>query len=140
MLKRVAADDVTKRINLAVNSLEYFCQEVEAEHHPEAAASGVAGRQQQCKRQLYGGVVMHRRVNPQVAAAVKFVQIPLQNAGESKSNEPRRKPQSGRYADALGDERRHQRSENNGHGQPVPNQVDIVWDEMIVTRPQRSEQ
>jgi hypothetical protein len=71
---------------------------------------------------------------------VEFVPIPLKNATRAECDQPGQKLQSGAYADALGDKRREQRSEDDRHRQAVPHKVAVVRDEMVISRAECCEQ
>src|ERR1043165_5020741 len=85
MFECVAADDVTKRVNLAISGFEDFRQNIEAEDNCEVAAAGVAWPQKQRKQQRKGGIALQSSINTQIAVSVQFVPIPLQNAARPKA-------------------------------------------------------
>jgi len=139
VLQGVSANNVADRKYLAVGFLENFRKDVESDDHCKVEAARISRRKEQCQQQDQDGIDLHCGVDAQIALSAQFTGAPVENAGNAKTFEHGEESKSYAHSDALGDDGREQRHEDDHDRNAIPYEAGIVGSKVIVARAERGE-
>src|SRR4029077_19857817 len=118
----MSAYQVTDRENLMVRCFTDFREHVKPSDNVQIRPSRIASRQQEGGKERKDSVYLHRHVEAQIATTMFHGEMPLNHASYANCGQNGKQPKAQFYIDALCNQSSHQRHENDGHRQAVPNE------------------
>lgn len=140
MFQRVSADNVSRIEGRLIGRLKNFRQSIEPYNDRQVRSSVVACREQQYDQQHQSRTYLDCGVKAQIADAMKFACVPLQDTGDARSQKHQQQQQSQSNLDALGDQGCSRCGKCHHDRQPVPNEPCVVWIQVVVRRTERRKQ